>query len=53
MGLIDDLLIFSNNEEEHLEHLEKVFEKLSEEIKGWSPKQINLKKSKNGNYRSL
>ena len=30
MGYLDDIIIFSRTEEEHLEHLEKIFKKLRE-----------------------
>ena len=30
MGYLDDIIIFSRSEEEHLEHLEKIFQKLRE-----------------------
>ena len=30
MGYLDDIIIFSRTEEEHLEHLEKIFQKLRE-----------------------
>ena len=30
MGYLDDIIIFSRTEEEHLEHLEKIFQKLQE-----------------------
>ena len=30
MGYLDDIIIFSKTEEEHLEHLEKIFKKLRE-----------------------
>ena len=30
MGYLDDIIIFSKTEEEHLEHLEKIFKKMRE-----------------------
>ena len=38
MGYLDDIIIFSRTEEEHLEHLQKIFQKLRE----YEPSYLNV-----------